>query len=171
MIRRNRSKLLIIVGGVIAIIAAIPEFGQVAQSVGVPKSVLREIGRQADKYSRQTTIVTSAGEISVYDGDTIKISGQRMRLLDIDTPEISKPRCSYEEKVGYQARDRLRALIGQAGTVEIIDSGTTDKYGRNLIHVEVDGRDAGQILVREGLALRYRGGSAAWNARKRHWCG
>ena len=94
-----------------------------------------------------------------------------MRLLDIDTPEISKPRCSYEKKVGYEARDRLRALIGQAVSVEIIDSGTTDKYGRNLIHVEVGGQDAGTILVNEGLALRYRGGSATWNERKRHWCG
>ncbi|MEO1988864.1 MAG: thermonuclease family protein [Martelella sp.] len=166
-----RSKLLLGIAGAIAIIAAVPEVGSFVQSNGVPKSVLREIGRQAEKYGRQTTIVTSAGEISVYDGDTIKIDGQRMRLLDIDTPEISKPRCSYEEEVGYEARDRLRELISQAGSVEIIDSGTTDKYGRNLIYVEVDGRDAGKILVNEGLALRYRGGSPAWNERKRHWCG
>ena len=169
--KRIRSKFLLGIAGAIAIIAAIPEAGSFVQSIGVPKSVLREIGRQAEKYSRQTTIVTSAGEISVYDGDTIKIGGQRMRLLDIDTPEISKPQCSYEEKVGYEARDRLRELIGQAGTIEIIDSGTTDKYGRNLIYVEVDGRDAGKILVSEGLALRYRGGSAAWRERQRHWCG
>ncbi|MBB4123595.1 thermonuclease family protein [Martelella radicis] len=169
--KRMRSKFLLGIAGAVAIIAAIPEAGNFVQSIGVPKSILREIGRQSEKYSRQTTIVTSAGEISVYDGDTIKIGGQRMRLLDIDTPEISKPRCSYEEKAGSEARDRLRELIGQAGTVEIIDSGTTDKYGRNLIHVEIDGRDAGKVLLNEGLALRYRGGSAAWSARKRHWCG
>ncbi|AQZ54251.1 thermonuclease family protein [Martelella mediterranea] len=169
--KRMRSKLLLGLAGAIAIIAALPESGSFLRSIGVSKSVLREIGREADRYAKQTTMVTSAGQIYVYDGDTIKIDGQRMRLLDVDTPEISKPRCSYEEKVGYQARDRLRDLIGQAGTVEIIDSGTTDKYGRNLIHVEVDGRDAGKILVSEGLALRYRGGSAAWRERQRHWCG
>ncbi|WP_246710501.1 thermonuclease family protein [Martelella soudanensis] len=169
--KRMRSKFLLGIAGAIAIIAAVPEASSFVQSIGVPKSVLREIGRKAEKYGRQTTIETNAGEINVYDGDTIKIGGQRMRLLDIDTPEISKPRCSYEEKVGYLARDRLRELIGHAGSVEIIDSGTTDKYGRSLIHVQVDGRDAGKILVFEDLALRYRGGSAAWNDRKRHWCG
>ena len=166
-----RSKFLLGIAGAIAIIAAIPEAGSIAQSIGVPKTVLRDIAREAGRYAKQTTMVTTAGQIYVYDGDTIKIDGQRMRLLDVDTPEISKPRCSYEEKVGYEARDSLRELVGQAGTVEIIDSGTNDKYGRNLIHVEVDGRDAGRILLNEGLALRYRGGSAAWNERKRHWCG
>lgn len=169
--KRIRSKFLLGLAGAIAIIAAIPAAGSIAQSIGVPKSVLREIGRQAEKYRPQTTIVTSAGEIYVCDGDTIKINSQRMRLLDIDTPEISMPRCRYEEKVGFDARDRLRDLIGQAGTVEIIDNGTTDKYGRNLIHFEVDGHDAGKILVSEGLALRYRSGFAARNERKRHWCG
>lgn len=113
----------------------------------------------------------NADRIYVYDGDTIIVDEQRMRLLGIGTPEISEPRCHAEETRGYQARDRLRKLIEAASTIEIVDSGERDKYRRPLIHLVMDGRDAGRALMAEGLAVEWRPGPDAWSERRRHWCG
>ncbi|HIF78570.1 MAG TPA: thermonuclease family protein, partial [Sulfitobacter sp.] len=33
------------------------------------------------------------------------------------------------------------------------------------------GRDAGQMLMEEGLALEWKPGRQAWLERRRHWCG
>lgn len=112
-----------------------------------------------------------AGRIYVYDGDTIIVDEQHMRLLNIDTPEISEPRCHAEEARGHQARDRLRELFEAADRIEIIDSGERDKYRRPLIHVVMDGRDVGRALMAEGLAVKWRPGPEAWSERRRHWCG
>ncbi|QPC45322.1 thermonuclease family protein [Kaustia mangrovi] len=94
-----------------------------------------------------------------------------MRLLDIDTPEISKPRCKAEAARGYQARDRLRQLVASAGTVEIVDSGDVDRYDRRLVWLMVDGEGVGRTLMSEGLAVEWRPGPDAWRERRRHWCG
>lgn len=123
------------------------------------------------KQGEETRFETTAKNIYVYDGDTIIIDEQRLRLLEIDTPEISKPRCRREEKIGLQARDALRTLIAQAKTIEIINSGQIDRYDRPLIQIKLDGEYAGQSLITQGLAVTYRPGSAAWKQRKKHWCG
>jgi endonuclease YncB( thermonuclease family) len=45
-----------------------------------------------------------------------------------------------------------------------------DRYGRTLARLSVDGRDIGETLVRERLALRWQEGAAAKQARTAHWC-
>jgi endonuclease YncB( thermonuclease family) len=51
-----------------------------------------------------------------------------------------------------------------SGEVRVVESGRTDKFRRTLAHVEVDGRDVGEILIGEGLPRAYDG-------RKREgWC-
>ncbi|WP_340584107.1 thermonuclease family protein [Brucella pseudintermedia] len=109
--------------------------------------------------------------VYVYDGDTIIIDRQRMRLVGIDAPEFSEPRCDAERTTGYAARDRLRDLIARSVMIEIADRGERDKYSRPLVRLFVDGRDAGDLLMSEGLAVRWRPGSKTWNERFRHWCG
>ena len=113
----------------------------------------------------------SPSQIHVYDGDTIIIAHQRMRLLDIDTPEISRPRCAAEKTRGYQARDRLRTLVANAERIEVADSGQRDRYERPLIHLVIDGQDTGSLLVSEGHAVPWRPGRQAWEERRQHWCG
>ena len=49
-----------------------------------------------------------------YDGDTcyVMIDGNKakIRLLELDTPEISKPKCEAELELGLEARDFLTIL-------------------------------------------------------------
>jgi micrococcal nuclease len=101
----------------------------------------------------------------VIDGDTIRYQGVKIRLADIDAPEISSPRCASEAAAGHRAKERLLELIN-AGPIQLVHRGgpDTDKYGRKLRVVERNGRSLGDILVAEGLALR-------WNGARRSWCG
>lgn len=43
----------------------------------------------------------------VVDGDTFWLDGIKYRISDIDTPEISEPRCAEEKALGEQATIRL----------------------------------------------------------------
>ncbi len=105
----------------------------------------------------------------VVDGDTVRINGVRMRLLDIDAPEIFHPRCTRESDAGAAAKARLAQLLA-AGPMQLADSGEHDRFGRPLVRISVNGQDLGQILLREGLAVVWRPGPAAWESRRRHWC-
>ncbi|MFN4141347.1 thermonuclease family protein [Aestuariivirga sp.] len=108
--------------------------------------------------------LTSANHC-VVDGDTIEVKGQRIRMIDYDTPEISEPKCPSEEALGQKAKLRLLRLLN-SGVVEIRKVGTRDedRYGRKLRLVLVDGRSVGDTLIREGLAW-------PWQGRRHRWCG
>jgi endonuclease YncB( thermonuclease family) len=107
----------------------------------------------------------SFGRDCVIDGDTIEVNGERIRMLDFDTPEISEPKCASEYAKGQEAKFRLLELLN-SGTVEIRTSGArdSDKYGRKLRLVLVNGRSVGDVLIAEGLAW-------PWEGRRHAWCG
>ena len=109
--------------------------------------------------------------LQVVDGDTLKIAGRRLRLEAVDTPETFRPRCDNELRKGQEATARLKELMAAANEVWIDDTGEVDKYDRPLIHLMLDGRDAGDILVQEGFALEWLPGRQAWLDRRFHWCG
>lgn len=46
----------------------------------------------------------------VVDGDTLRFKGEKIRIVDIDAPETSKPACPAERQAGEEARDRLVAF-------------------------------------------------------------
>jgi micrococcal nuclease len=105
------------------------------------------------------------GGYRVIDGDTIEAPfGVKYRLLGFDTPEIFRSKCDAELELGRVAKERLEEILA-SGEVRVIESGRTDKYRRTLAHVEVDGRDVGEILIGEGLARPYKG------ERRKSWCG
>ncbi|MFW1011695.1 thermonuclease family protein [Vibrio parahaemolyticus] len=118
-----------------------------------------------------SSVFADVNTLSVVDGDTVKYQGQRLRLQSIDTPETYKPRCESELKQGKAATARLRELIANAGNIEIIDSGRIDPYNRPLVDLILDGKNVGYTLINEGLAIEWRPGRDAWEARRRHWCG
>lgn len=106
--------------------------------------------------------------IRVIDGDTVELAGQRIRLIEPDAPEISKPRCNTELAKGLLASGRLRQLL--KGAVRIERSGRTDRYRRTLASlVSLEGNVA-DILIREGLAIPYKPGLEAYQQRAAHWC-
>lgn len=98
----------------------------------------------------------------IVDGDTGWERGVKWRALNVDTPEISQPECAAEKRLGLQARDRLRELM--AGGYRIKWTGTRGRYARYLANVILsDGRDAGQVLIEEGL-------SQPWPNEGNRWC-
>ncbi|WP_292519232.1 thermonuclease family protein [Mesorhizobium sp.] len=100
----------------------------------------------------------------VIDGDTIRLKGEKIRLLDIDAPEVRDYKCASEKERGDRATLRLVEILN-SGTVSIERKGSrdVDQYGRSLRIVQVDGRSAGGILVAEGLAR-------PWSGKRRPWC-
>lgn len=113
--------------------------------------------------------IPAQGPVLLVDGDTIKIDGITIRLLDIDTPETWKPRCDREYVLGLDAKQRLRQLL-DSGPVSYEPNGI-DRYGRVLAHVYVGSTDVSAVLLSEGFALPYVPGKAAKLDRLRHWCG
>ena len=107
---------------------------------------------------------SGGGTNCVVDGDTFWMAGVRIRIADIDTPETHPARCPEEARLGAAATQRLHMLLNSgAVTLHPIDR-DTDRYGRKLRLVEVDGRGVGDTLVAEGLARPYLG-------RRMGWCG
>ena len=97
--------------------------------------------------------------VRVHDGDTIRCGTERVRLLDIDAPELAtSPKCEgwrrasswCDQELAQRSRDALRAFLAQ-GPVALRRQGK-DKYGRTLAVVEVNGQSAGQHLIGLGLA-------------------
>lgn len=91
--------------------------------------------------------------IDVIDGDTIDVEGGlRVRLIGIDTPEQGE--CGFES-----ASSTLTSML--AGRRVALIAGArdnTDRYGRLLRYVELNGSDAGLSLLSFGLAIaRYDG--------------
>ena len=97
------------------------------------------------------SMITSAqAEISLrqyngqycYDGDTCYITindmKKKIRLLELDTPEISKPKCNAELKLGIRARDYLNDLIANASTIEFKTEYLEDYFGRILSYLIID---------------------------------
>jgi micrococcal nuclease len=100
----------------------------------------------------------------VVDGDTIKAPfGPTYRILGYDTPETSFAKCTAERELGLAAKARLEELLAR-GEVRVLESGKSDRYGRTLARVTIDGEDLAVVMVREGLARPYRG------EKRQSWC-
>lgn len=100
----------------------------------------------------------------VVDGDTIWHDGVKIRIADIDTPEVGDPKCSSEAALGAKATKRLLQLVNQGPfEMKAWQGRDEDKYGRKLRVFVRDGRSLGDILVSEGLAR-------TWAGRRQPWC-
>jgi endonuclease YncB( thermonuclease family) len=100
--------------------------------------------------------IATSGTAHVIDGDTIDIGDRRIRIHGIDAPEVRQT-CVRDEVTwlcGQEAGQRLRTLVrGSKVTCEGIDQ---DRYGRIVAKCFAGGRDVGEVMVSEGLALAYR---------------
>ena len=107
------------------------------------------------------TLAAAVCIANVHDGDSIRLcSGERVRITNLDAPEmLGSPKCERGRNgwCDYSLAVRSRAALQKlllSGPVSIRRDGE-DRYGRTLAHVSVNGRDAGQHLVRLGLARRW----------------
>lgn len=109
---------------------------------------------------------------SIYDGDTFRadiqdyppIVGERMaiRILGIDTPEM-RGKCRKEKLLAREAKQMTVSLLRSAKVIELRNI-KRGKYFRILADVYVDGNSVGLSLLRDGLAVKYDGGT------KIDWC-
>lgn len=114
----------------------------------------------------------------VVDGDTVDVDidlgfgvwmmDERVRMMGIDTPE-SRTRDKVEKKFGLAAKQRLKSLLGKTSILQTqINKDGEDmkgKFGRILgdfkVYDTVNDREceATQVLIQEGHAVPYFGGS------------
>lgn len=96
---------------------------------------------------------TIAGKVvAVTDGDTVTVldaskTQHKIRLSGIDAPEKSQP-------FGRRSKENLSTLV--FGKPVVVDAGKTDRYGRTVGKVVVDGVDANLEQVRAGYAWHYK---------------
>ena len=112
--------------------------------------------------------------LRVVDGDTVDVDidlgfgvwmhRERVRMMGIDTPE-SRTRDKVEKKFGLASKARLKDLL-PIGSIQVlkteIDKSGEDKkgkFGRILGDFLVDDKKCTDILIKEGYAVEYFGGS------------
>lgn len=106
-------------------------------------------------YDKSKKYTLEVGKVA--DGDTfhVRLDGKefKIRLLLIDTPETAKEG-KAAQPFADQAKQRTEELLKKAKKVEgKFDVGDyTDKYGRALMYVYLDGKLLQQTLVEESLA-------------------
>ena len=103
------------------------------------------------------TAAASAAElrgqvVGVHDGDTLTLltserEQARIRLAEIDAPETRQP-------WGTRARQALAAMAYQKPAIVVVVD--TDRYGRTVGTVWVEGRNVNAEMVRQGHAWVYR---------------
>lgn len=101
--------------------------------------------------------------LRVVDGDTLARGDVRLRLVNLDAPELgNRARCDAERRRGEGSRDYARALIASASSVVVHPSGRVDRYKRPLVRVSVDGRDFAALMIAAGHGRPWRGRSSDW---------
>ncbi len=94
--------------------------------------------------NRQRATVTR-----IIDGDTIELStGQKLRYIGIDTPEIT----GEDECFAQQAASKNAELVLNKQVELEKDVSETDRYGRLLRYVYLEGNMVNEILVTQGYA-------------------
>ena len=96
--------------------------------------------------------VTSYTVTRVIDGDTIEVNGGvTVRYIGVDTPESVDPRKTVECFAKEAAEANKKLVLGKKVVLEK-DVSESDKYGRLLRYVYVDGVMINKTLVERGFA-------------------
>lgn len=116
-------------------------------------TTLEELSKN-DKETEKVIVKFSEG----VDGDTAKfdMNGEiiKVRFLAVDTPESVHP-TKEVQAYGVEASNFTKEKLKNAKTIELEfdnNSDKTDKYGRYLAWIWVDGELLQDLLVKEGLA-------------------
>ena len=96
----------------------------------------------------------------VHDGDSFIVERERIRIADIDTPELDGA-CESERRLAETARATLVTLLNSE-RYNIVRQGT-DKYGRTLAIVSNSRGSIGDQMMRVGVAR-------TWSGRREPWC-
>lgn len=90
----------------------------------------------------------------VTDGDTVTLTtGEKVRLLQIDTPELSSSEC-----FGFEARNILMGLLSGPGSVTLKSDpklDQVDRYGRLVRYIFIGKTNINLKMVEMGAAAPY----------------
>nr|VFK16252.1 MAG: Endonuclease YncB, thermonuclease family [Candidatus Kentron sp. LFY] len=135
--------------------------------------VLILAAHQAVSGSKNYGNVTVSELVSVYDGDTFKVTinawpsiiGKEIgiRVDGVDTPEI-RGKCLREKELARAAKRYTENMLRKAEVVELRDLGR-GKYFRIVADVYADGNSLGKGLIGNGHAVAYDGGR-----KTKDWC-
>ena len=112
--------------------------------------------------------IRKQNDLFCYDGDTCYViyegKKDKVRLLDLDTPEISNPKCEKEYKLGIEAREYINQLISEGKRIEFETEYNRDFFGRILSYIIVDGENVSKLMVSHSLGIVYDKNN------KKDWC-
>ena len=148
----------------VSYLAGSPDDAVSVEALSPSVQIVSTAARPPSGYKQYTICSGSIRVHCVVDGDTIWHNGTKIRIADIDAPEVGDPKCASEAALGARATKRLLQLVN-AGPFEIKSwpGRDEDKYGRKLRVFVRDGRSLGDLLVSEGLAR-------TWTGRRQPWC-
>jgi endonuclease YncB( thermonuclease family) len=117
----------------------------------VALGVLALVASRLDRVDSQEL----AGSAMVSDGDSLVMSGRRLRLRGMDAPELGQTcrRAGGDYACGREAREALRGLI--AGRDVTCRGWELDRYQRLLVHCSAGGTDLNRAMVTAGWAVAY----------------
>lgn len=118
---------------------------------------------------RDDIIFTVEEVTTIYDGDTFTVQvgdiKQPVRFRGVDTPELKDPKCEQEKQLARKAKEFVVTRVRAAQRVTLLDlDKTSDKYGRWLAWVYVDGQSLADMIINAGLGRAYDGG------KRECWC-
>lgn len=121
------------------------------------------------------------GDVYVIDGDTIRLYARSpsVRLVGFNAPETGRAACDAERALGVMATSRVRALVdGGDLTFEPLPCACREgtegtkkcNYGRSCGRLRTAGRDVGETLIAEGLAVPFVCTETSCPKTPRPWC-
>ena len=91
---------------------------------------------------------TEATVTRIVDGDTVELDdGRKVRYLLVDTPESTN---GATDCFGQEAKQFNSDLVLNKKVELSYDVECTDRYGRTLAYVVVDGREVNSLMVQRG---------------------
>lgn len=143
-----------------------PAVRSIAAAIMLALALIAHPARAAsDPEAARFARCTGPGRVTcVVDGDTIWYRGEKIRLADINAPEVSQPGCAAEAALGERATRRLTELLNAGAFSLERERRDSDRYGRKLRVITRRGTSLGAVLAAEGLAER-------WQGRRGEWCG
>jgi endonuclease YncB( thermonuclease family) len=123
----------------------------------------------------------SQDQVRVIDGDTVRLFNMKpnVRLVGFNAPETRRARCAAERELGDNATRRVRNIVkDEPLDFEYVDCscpvGTEEtpacNYGRSCGILKASGKDVGEILIAEGLAVPFKCGATRCPKTPKPWC-